>query len=63
MSDETVLITKVTKLAKLLEDSIIVSAIQPGANKKALARLLGLQDSRVSSVAKIFPRRGKRDVQ
>jgi len=63
MSDESALIAKVTKLAKLLEDSIIMSAIQSGANKKALARLLGLQDSRVSSVAKIFSRRGKRDVQ
>ncbi len=63
MSAETVLITKVAKLAKLLEDSIIVSAIQGGANKKALARLLGLQNTRVSNVAKIFPRRGKRDVR
>ncbi len=62
MSDESILIAKVMRLAKLIQDSIILSAIQGGANKKALARLLGLQDTRVSSVAKIFSRRGKRDV-
>ena len=62
MSDESILIAKVMRLAKLIQDSIILSAIQGGPNKKALARLLGLQDTRVSSVAKIFSRRGKRDV-
>jgi hypothetical protein len=54
MEDQNIILERLTRLTRLLEDSLIVSAIQSGANRKALARFLGLQDTRISSVAKVF---------
>ncbi len=54
MEDQKIIPERLTILTKLLEDSLIVSGIQSGANRKGLARLLGLKDTRILNVAKVF---------
>ena len=61
MEDQKIISEKLTRLTKLLEDSLIVYGIKCGANKRALARLLGLQNTRISSVAKVFADRRVRE--
>ena len=55
MQDEKVL-DKLDRVEKLLQDSLILWAVQAGANKRALARALSIQNHRVSRIAKLFPR-------
>jgi hypothetical protein len=56
MQDERGVLDKLGRVEKLLEDSLILSAVQAGANKRALAPAMSIQNSRVSRIAKLFPR-------
>lgn len=54
--EEDAVVAKLGQLTKLAEDMFILTAIKAGANKRALARFLGVQNIRVSQISKILPR-------
>ena len=56
MQDEGAILEKLEGISKLIEDSFIFTAVQAGANKRSVARVLGVQNTRVSRVSKLIPR-------
>jgi hypothetical protein len=55
--DESRFVAKLSEIEKLIQDLVIFTAVQAGANKHELARMLKVKNSRISKISKLMSKR------